>query len=103
MERYAPTFKCSINGCKHKECIPPPGSTTTIHSNGCNSGFTAISRKEKEVLLSKVYKPLPTTSCPFGTAAGFPTNLGVVAIPSAPVGGYIYTEDEGWILYATPG
>ena len=47
MERYAPTSKCSINGCKHKECIPPPGSTTTIHSNRCNSGFTAISRKEK--------------------------------------------------------
>ena len=103
MERYAPTSKCSIIGCKHKECIPPPESTTTVHSNGCNSRFIAISRTEKEVLLSKVYKPLATDSCPFGTAAGFPTNLGVVAIHLTPVGGYIYTEDEGWILYATPG
>ena len=39
---------------------------------------------------------------PFGSLPGFKTNLGIVAVPSCPVGGYIYTE-EGWILYAAPG
>ena len=72
-------------------------------TTGYNPGwFTATSRTEKEVLLTKVYRPLISTWSPFGTAAGFPTNLGVVAMPSDPVGGYIYTEEEGWVLYATP-
>ena len=102
-----PISKCNITGCKHgrykQECIPPPESTTQVLSNGCNPGFKAISTsEEKKVLLEKVYHPLRATSPPFGTAAGFPTNLGVVAMPSDPVGGYIYTEDQGWILYATP-
>ena len=103
MECYKPTSKCSINGCKHKECIPPPGSTTTTHSNGCNPCFTAISINKKEVLLSKVYHPLTTTSSPFRTAPGYPTNLEVVAIPTCPVGGVIYMEGEGWIIHAMPG
>ena len=103
MEYYNVTSKCSIPGCEHKECIPPPETTTRVHSDKLNSGwFTATSRTEKEVLLTKVYRPLTSTWSPFGTAAGFPTNLGVVAMPSDPVGGYLYTEDQGWVLYATP-
>ena len=103
MECYGPTTNCSIPGCNHKECIPPPGCTTSTNSSGPTGGFTAIStNEERKVLLSKVYLSLTTSSCPFGTAAGFPTNLGVVAFPLTSVGGYIYTEDEGWILYATP-
>ena len=103
MEYYNVTSKCSIPGCEHKECIPPPETTTRVHSDKLNSGwFTATSRTEKEVLLTKVYRPHTSPWSPFGTAAGFPTNLGVVAMPSDPVGGYLYTEDQGWVLYATP-
>ena len=104
MEYYSVTSKCNITGCEHKPCIPPSGCTTTTHPNRFSKegSFTAISRDEKEVLLTNVYHPLKTTWAPFGTAKGFPTNLGVVAMPSDPVGGYLYTEDQGWVLYATP-
>ena len=41
---------------------------------------------------------------PFGSLPGFETNLGIVPIPQAPIGGYIYkggTADETtWQLYA---
>ena len=105
MEHYKATSKCSIPGCEHKHCIPPPGCITTTHPNSCKDGsFTAISQnEEREVLLTQVYHPLSTTSSPFGRAPGFPTNLGVVAMPTCPVGGYIFMEGEGWVLHATPG
>ena len=104
MEYYNVTSNCSIPGCEHKECIPPPGCNTMIHADkySTEGSFTAISKNEKKVLLKKVYHPLRATWSPFGTANSFPTNLGVVAMPSDPVGGYIYTEDQGWVLYATP-
>ena len=102
LEYYDATSKCSIPGCEHKPCIPPPGCNTTIHTDSKET-FTAISKNEqKQVLLSEVNHPLRAASYPFGTASGFPTNLGVVAMPTSPVGGYLYTEDEGWVLYATP-
>ena len=105
MEYYNVTSKCSIPGCEHKPCIPPPGCNTTVHTDkyGTEGSITAISTsEEKNVLLQKVYRPLRADSSPFGTAPGFPTNLGVVSMPTSPVGGYLYTEDEGWVLYATP-
>ena len=105
MEYYNVTSKCNIPGCEHKVCIPPPGCNTTTHTDkyGTEGYITAISTSEqKKVLLKKVYRPLRAASSPFGTALGFPTNLGVVAMPTSPVGGYLYTEDEGWVLYATP-
>ena len=41
---------------------------------------------------------------PFGCLPGFETNLGVVSIPQAPIGGYIYKGGTGdnttWQLYA---
>ena len=65
--------------------------------------FNAITRnKEGRILLNKSYQRLESTTSPFGTAAGFETNLGVVAPTASRVGSYIYTE-RGWILYATPG
>ena len=105
MEYYNVTSKCNITGCEHKVCIPPPGCTTSTYTDKWtqDGSFTAISTsEERKVLLKKVYHPLRATWSPFGTANGFPTNLGVVAMPSDPVGGYIYTEDQGWVLYATP-
>jgi len=39
----------------------------------------------------------------FGTLPGYKTNLGVVAIPTTPVGGYVYCQDaKKWVLYAEP-
>ena len=41
-------------------------------------------------------------SNPFGYLPGFPTNLGVVAVPEAPVGGYVYCPDaKRWMIHAT--
>ena len=104
MECYRPTTQCFIPGCEHTECLPPTGSTTKTSSGDSSSNtFNAVSRNEKgTILLNKAYKTLQITSCPFGTAAGFETNLGVVAPPVSPIGGYIYTE-KGWKLHATPG
>ena len=41
-------------------------------------------------------------SSPFGTALGYLTNLGVVAPPSQPVNGYIFSGDR-WLPRASPG
>ena len=39
---------------------------------------------------------------PFGSLPGFVTNLGVVAVPEAPVGGYVYCPDaRRWMIHAT--
>ena len=39
---------------------------------------------------------------PFGSLPGFVTNLGVVAVPEAPVGGYVYCPDaKRWMIHAT--
>ena len=104
MEWYRPITQCFLPGCDHTDCHPPAASTTTTYSGGCSSdGFNVHSRNEEgKILLNKYYKPLRVTSCPFGTAAGFETNLGVVAPPVSPIRGYIYTV-EGWKLHATPG
>ena len=39
---------------------------------------------------------------PFGSHPGFVTTLGVVAVPEAPVGGYVYCPHaKKWLIYAT--
>ena len=39
---------------------------------------------------------------PFGCLPGFVTNLGVVAVPKAPVGGYVYcSHSKRWLIHAT--
>ena len=39
---------------------------------------------------------------PFGTLLGYRTTEGVIAVPTVPVGGYVYcTEVRQWILYAS--
>ena len=40
---------------------------------------------------------------PFGSLPGYQTNLGVVAVPTIPVGGYVYCPDaKKWVLFAEP-
>ena len=78
-------------------CSPDPKFYTDCHMvrhdahhQGCSGGC----------------KPLfdMANVCPFGSLAGFATNLGIVAIPQAPIGGYIYKSGAGdnttWQLYA---
>lgn len=41
---------------------------------------------------------------PFGALPGYTTNLGVVPVPSTPVGGYVFCPDaKKWVLFATAG
>ena len=41
---------------------------------------------------------------PFGALPGYLTNLGVVPVPSTPVGGYVFCPDaKKWVLFATTG
>ena len=38
---------------------------------------------------------------PFGSLPGYKTNLGVVAVPTTPVGGYVYCPDaRKWVIFA---
>ena len=38
---------------------------------------------------------------PFGTLRGYKTSLGVVAVPTTPVGGYVYCPDaRKWVIFA---
>ena len=103
---YNPTIECNLTDCEHTDCHPPANSTTTICLEGSliSGGFKEITRDENgEIILSQVYYPLKATEPSFGTAAAFETNHGIVAPPTYPVNGYIYTED-GWKLYVTiPG
>ena len=103
MKLYKPTTQCFVPECNHTVCLPPEASTTT-YSSSCTSGiFNAITRNEEgRIVLNKAYKPLKSTTSPFGTATGFETNLGIMASPMSLIGGYVYKE-RGWILHTTPG
>ena len=102
MKLYKLTTQCFLPECNHTVCLPPEASTTT-YSSSCTPGFfNAITRNEEgRIVLNKAYKPLESITSPFGTAAGFETNLGIVALPTSPVGGYVYTE-RGWKLHTKP-
>ena len=104
MEWHKPTTQCFLPGCQHTECLPPADSTsTTVLSNSSPNTYNVVSRnKEGQILLNKAYRPTTQASSPFGTTAGFETNLGTVAPPKYPIDGYIYTQ-QGWKLHATPG
>ena len=103
IELYKPTTQCFIPGCDHTICLPPEASTTSTSPSDSSGNFSVITKnKEGRILLNQRYHPLRESASLFGTAAGFHTNLGVVAPPTSPIGGYIYTE-SGWNLYATPG
>ena len=77
-------------------CSPDPTFYTDCHAakrpnhDGCSGGC----------------KPLfdMVNVCPFGSSPGFATHLGIVSIPQAPIGGYVYKGGTGdnttWQLYA---
>ena len=50
------------------------------------------------------YTPPPANAVmePFGSIAGFLTNLGPISFPKGPVKGYIRDQDHRWVLHATP-
>ena len=47
------------------------------------------------------YTP-PTKGDPFGLIEGFLTNLGPVSFPRGPIKGYVWDQDNSWVLHACP-
>jgi hypothetical protein len=83
-------FKPSLPSPKHYplySCSPDP---TFYEDKPSNSGFAC----DGPYNLFKYQDP-------FGTLPGYRTNLGVVDVPTTPVGGYIYCPGSGWVVYAT--
>ena len=79
-----------------------PNTTLTVdywHTPGTNKSIQKWIAKRVHNQLSTTH---PHYSHPFGTKLGFHTNLGTVQPPDEPVKGYIFTEDTGWVLHATP-
>ena len=95
-KKNLPKAECfPILGCPHHPDYYPDAPNP--------EGRIAICRGTKDCRLPGCSHETPIRDRPFGSLPGFLTNLGIVAMPSKPVGGYIYTEEEGWVLYATPG
>jgi len=59
---------------------------------------------EKQCVWSSgTYTPFTTTKNPFGSLPGYHTNRGVVAVPTTPVSGWLYSTEVGnWVLHACP-
>ena len=81
-----------VSGCpQHPEVYPEAPDP---------NGRIKVCSSPKDCSLPGCTHRTPVNGEPFGSLPGFKTNLGIVAVPTCPVGGYIYTE-EGWMLYAT--
>ena len=87
--------QCLLPECEHILCLPPQTSTTTYSPGSSSNLLNAITKnKDGKILLRKTYQPVGFYNSPFGRAAGFETILGVVAQPTHPVNGYVYTEER---------
>ena len=93
---------------RFKPALPTPESCP-IYSCSQDPGFY----KEKKEYRNGSIIPTCTDSdfqrlaCyngqPFGSLPGYKTNLGVVAVPTIPVGGYVYCPDaRKWVIFAQP-
>ena len=64
-------------------------------------GRIRVCSTNKDCSLPGCKHETPIGGHPFGSHFGFETNLGIVSMPTCPIGGYIFTE-EGWKIYAAP-
>ena len=64
-------------------------------------GRIRVCSTHKDCSLPGCKHETPIGGHPFGSHFGFETNLGIVSMPTCPIGGYIFTE-EGWKIYAAP-
>ena len=77
--------RCTICADAHSKAVPLEGEWAESHGlKRCAPPFEQLS--------------------PFGSLPGFETNLGVVAVPADPIGGYVYAggweADTRWQLHA---
>ena len=85
--RFKPALP-NPEACPVHSCSPDPVFYVDRNSPSfqCNSNFDYLASQNGR---------------PFGALPGFKTNLGVVAIPSIPVGGYVYCpEVKKWVIFA---
>ena len=82
--------------------LPKPG-LYPVHSCSPDLDFY---HKATEYNLYDRKQPKFQCPAPFGMKAAFETNLGLVAVPEEPIGGYIYQSGGGnstiWQLFAEP-
>ena len=86
------------NLVKFKPVLPTPESCP-IYSCSQDPDFyeNYTADPDSGIIANKFYERHP-----FGCLPGFVTNLGVVAVPKAPVGGYVYCpHDKRWLIHAT--
>ena len=83
------------NLVKLKPVLPHP-ETCPLHSCSQDPSFY------EDHILPGSSLPQFLQKNPFGSLPGFVTNLGVVAVPEAPIGGYVYCPDaRRWLIHAT--
>ena len=77
-----PVLSCSQDPKFYQDTVDKSNYGYPIHSD---SDFVRLSGKS------------------FGTLPGYKTSLGIVAVPTNPVGGYVYCPDaRKWVLFAEP-
>ena len=87
---------------RFKPSLPDP-KEFPILSASADPKFYQMEMEDTHGIKRNIFRQ---TGKPFGTLPGYETNLGVAAIPTLPVGGYVYsteTERPKWVLYATRG
>ena len=90
------------NDVRFKPALPNP-EPCPVHSCSPDPEFYV----DRDNLISRAKRDFNYFSSqysnPFGTLPGYKTSLGVVAVPTTPVGGYVYCPDaKKWVLFAEP-
>ena len=93
------------NEVRFKPALPNP-ELCPVHSCSQDPQFYQEKREYRNgSVIPTITKPefLRTDREPFGTLRGYKTNLGVVAVPTTPVGGYVFCpEVKKWVIHAEP-
>ena len=94
------------NDVRFKPALPTPESCP-IYSCSQDPKFYQEEREYRfgslEVSNSQFVSLTRQCGRPFGALPGYLTSQGVVAIPTTPVGGFVYCPDaKKWVLYAEP-
>jgi len=90
------------NEVRFKPALPSP-EQCPIHSCSPDPEFY-LDRDDPSFRCNYNYDYLASQNGrPFGALPGFKINLGVIPIPSIPVGGYVYCPDaRKWVIFAQP-
>ena len=83
-----------------KPSLPSP-KEFPIYSASADPEFYQREMKDSCGMMRHIFTQ---SGSPFGMLPGYETNLGVAAVPSVPVSGYVYSiEMKKWVLHATQG